>query len=110
MSVRFNVPVHSWCISSFPNSSSQGFEYSLCVIPADARICNTNAVLQAFLAFWWYLLSSFTLLAAVSSPYATTHTFVDIALNHNAHNSFFTTLNLSRQITRHLGLILVVLR
>ena len=37
------------------------------------------------------------------------HTFIDVAFDHHTHDSFFTLLDLTRQLSRNLWLVLVIL-
>lgn len=89
---------------------SQVLQHRLCIFPADAGVGDTDAILEAGLALCGNLLVAWV--PGQLSVGSTGHvllTLVNIALDHNAHDSGFTGGDLLAEDSRDLGLVLMVL-
>ena len=60
MAIHFSMAVGAKSISSFSNSFCKSFKYFFRVLPANARICDTDSVFQTFFALFGDLLGAFT--------------------------------------------------
>ncbi len=79
--------------SPYPYRIGQLIENLYRRIPIDASVCDADALLETRWSFWRNLLIS----------------FVDVRLNHHAHDGFLTFAELISYCLRNLGLIVMVL-
>lgn len=81
------------------------------IFPSYTGICNADAIPETFLAFFRHLLASYKDLVSSSIPQNATasQTFVDIRLDHNAHDSSLASDELLCERMCYLWLVLVLL-
>ena len=108
------MPFRAQYLLTFAHGPCEHLKYTLRVLPADAGIRDTYSVLQTRFALDRYLLTPFAKRSVIARGQyggrgSIQLTFVDITLDHHAHDSILPLLNLLRQDSRDFRLVPMIL-